>query len=112
MSVLGEMDLDVQTFANGKPRFIAGVVEVFNIPQIIDDALTPTRGRKPDIPYGTVAKLMLINLCDDHHPLYLLDEYFRNKDLDSMTIVSATTWTRWMRVIPGPSLVQYPPMCS
>lgn len=37
-----------------------------------------------DIPYGVIAQLMLINIADDHHPLSRLDDYYKNKDIESL----------------------------
>lgn len=83
MSKAKELGIETRTFWNGKPAFIAGVLEALNIPGIINAAAQAhkTAGRNPDIPYGTIAKLMLINICDHHAPLYRLNEYYLDKDL-------------------------------
>nr|WP_278336912.1 DUF4277 domain-containing protein [Clostridium grantii] len=28
-----------------------------------------------------MAEMMIVNICDNHHPLYLLNEYYKEKDL-------------------------------
>lgn len=41
-------------------------------------------GRPPELTYGTLAQMMLVNMCDDHHPLSRLDEYYEHKDLEGL----------------------------
>lgn len=66
-------------------NFIAGTCRKLNVSSIFDQSLTKSNGRKPDIPYGTMAELMIVNLCDSHRPLYLMQEYFSlYKDLDGI----------------------------
>ena len=31
-----------------------------------------------------MAEMMIVNICDDHHPLYLLNDYFKEKDLEGI----------------------------
>lgn len=87
MSRLKDMGLDVTTFFNGRPAFIAGVLDAMHIPQAFDQAHAEHRevGRVPDIAYGVLAKLLLVNICDQHHPLYRMAEYFEDKDLELIT---------------------------
>jgi len=44
--------------------------------------LEKSLGRKTNIPYGIMAEMMIVNVCDNHHPLYLLNEYYKEKDLE------------------------------
>ena len=84
MSRLKDMGLDVTTFFNGRPAFMAGVLDTMGVPQAFEQAHAEHReaGRMPDISYGVLAKLLLINICDQHHPLYRMWEYFKDKDLE------------------------------
>jgi transposase len=83
MDRIKELGLDVRTFFNAKPAFIAGVLDAMQVPEFFDQAIGATKqtGRPLKISDGTIAKLMLINICDNHHPLYRLQEYFLDKDI-------------------------------
>lgn len=74
----------ITSFFNGKAGLIAGLSQEVNMQTIIDQHLEKKTGRRPDIPYGSLAQMMLINIADDHHPLSRLDEYFENVDLESL----------------------------
>lgn len=83
MDRIKELGLDVRTFFNAKPAFIAGVLDAMQVPKFFDQAIGVAKqtGRPLKISDGTIAKLMLINICDNHHPLYRLKEYFLDKDI-------------------------------
>lgn len=83
MGRIKELGLDVRTFFNAKPAFIAGVLDAMGVPEFFDRAIGAKKqtGRPPKISDGTIAKLMLINICDNHHPLYRLQDYFQDKDV-------------------------------
>jgi len=69
---------------DGKAGFIAGLAQQIGLDHIFNQALEQHTGRPPEISYGTLAQLMLINIADDHHPLSRLDEYFERVDLESL----------------------------
>ena len=52
-----------------------GVAEIFN------KHVTKDLGRKPDIPYGIIAEMMIANIIDGYHPLYKINEHFIHKDI-------------------------------
>jgi hypothetical protein len=31
-----------------------------------------------------MAEMMIVNICDNHQPLYLLNEYYKEKDLEGI----------------------------
>ena len=68
MDRIKELGLDVRTFFNAKPAFIAGVLDAMKVPEFFDQAIGATKqtGRPLKISDGTIAKLMLINICDNH----------------------------------------------
>ena len=74
----------VETYTVGKEGFIVALCEALGIPQLIDQSLYSPTGRPPEIPYGVLSMMMMVNMCDDHHPLYLLDEYYKYKDLEGI----------------------------
>jgi hypothetical protein len=43
--------------------------------------VTKPLGRNPNIPYGIIAEIMIANIIDGYHPLYKINEYFKNKDI-------------------------------
>lgn len=74
----------VETYSVGKEGFIVALCEALGVSRLIDQSLTSPTGRPPEIPYGILAMMMMVNMCDDHHPMYLLDEYFEHKDLEGI----------------------------
>lgn len=75
---------NVRTYFHGKMNFVAGICEKLKVSEIIDNSLSKSNGRKPDIPYGVLAEMMIVNLCDSHKPLYLIQEYYEQKDLEGI----------------------------
>ncbi len=73
----------VETYNTGKEGFIVALCEAMGIPALIDRSLASPAGRPPEIPYG-VLTMMMVNMCDDHHPLYRLNEYYRDTDLEAI----------------------------
>jgi transposase len=63
-------------------NFLAEFCKKLGISEIMDKNLGQTNGRKPDISYGTIANMMLVNMCDERSPLYLIQEYYRELDKD------------------------------
>ncbi len=75
---------NVETYSHGKLNFMVGLCESINLPNVIDKHLEQHQGRPAEIPYSVLAEMMLVNMCDDHHPLYILNEYFMDKDLEGI----------------------------
>jgi len=75
---------DIEMYSHGRMNFIVGLCEKLNLPEVFNKNLEKTVGRKTDIPYGIMAEMMLINICDNHHPLYRLNEYYEMKDLEGI----------------------------
>ncbi|MGV8145387.1 MAG: DUF4277 domain-containing protein [Alkaliphilus sp.] len=46
--------------------------------------LTRAKGRPVEIPYGVLAQMMIVNMCDKCYPLSRLDEYYDQKNLDGI----------------------------
>ena len=67
----------VKSYTDGKAMFLIGLFEQMGLGNILDTAMTSEVGRKPDIPYSVLGQMMLVNLCDDHHPLSRMGEYFK-----------------------------------
>ncbi len=81
------MQIDFEKFrsyTDGKISFMTGMFEKLNLPTIFNKHLERHVGRPPEIPYGVLAEMMLVNICDDHHPLSRLNEYYQDKDLESL----------------------------
>lgn len=74
----------ITSYYDGKAGLIAGLCQQINLDKVFDQHLEKNTGRPPEIPYGSLVQLMLINIADDHHPLSRLDEYFENMDLESL----------------------------
>ncbi|MBF4691590.1 DUF4277 domain-containing protein [Fusibacter sp. Q10-2] len=68
----------ITPYRDGKLGFIAGLCEQINMDQIFNAALEKQTGRPAEIPYGSLAKRLLMNMADEHQPLSRLSEYFRN----------------------------------
>ncbi len=74
----------IKSFYDGKAGLICGLSQQIGLPRIIDNHLEKHTGRPAEIPYGSLAQLMLINISDDHHPLSRLMTYFENVDIESL----------------------------
>lgn len=80
-----EVDMDhIRSYTDGKSGFLVGLFEQMNLPKIFDKHMEKHSGRPTDIPYGIQAEIMMVNLCDDHHPLSRLAEYYQFKDLEGI----------------------------
>jgi len=75
---------NIRTYTDGKASFMVGLFEELNLPHVFDTYLEKESGRPPEIPYGILAEMMLVNLCDDHHPLSRLNEYYKFKDIEGI----------------------------
>lgn len=75
---------NIEIYSHGKMNFMVGLCEKLGLPEVFNSNLEKHLGRKPDIPYGIMAEMMLVNICDDHHPLLRLQEYFEMKDLEGI----------------------------
>ena len=60
---------------------MVGLCEQLKLPEIFNINLQKNPGRNTDIPYGVMAEMMIVNICDNHSPLYRLNEYYWMKDL-------------------------------
>lgn len=75
---------NMEMYYHGKMNFIVGICEQLKLPEVFNLDLEKSLGRKTDIPYGVMAEMMIVNICDNHHPLYLLNEYYKEKDLEGI----------------------------
>ena len=76
--------INLTTHNNGKDALIVELLNKINFSEVIDSNLTSDTGRPPDISYGTIGKMIIENMCNDYHPLYLMHEYFEDKDLEGI----------------------------
>lgn len=92
MDKFKDLGIDVRTFFNAKPAFVAGILDAMKVREFFNSAVGATKqtGRQQMISDGTVAKLMLINICDNHHPLYRLKDYYQDKDVGLLAGESVT----------------------
>lgn len=74
----------VETYNVGKEGFIVALCEALGVPALINTALSSPTGRPEEIPYGVLAMMMMVNMCDDHHPVYRLKEYYEDKDIEGL----------------------------
>lgn len=82
---INNLSLDnVEMYSHGKMNFMVGLCEQLNLPEIFNINLQKNSGRNTDIPYGVMAEMMIVNICDDHSPLYRLNEYYGMKDLEGI----------------------------
>lgn len=74
----------VDTYVVGKEGFIVGLCEALGLTETFNQRLSSINGRPVDVPYGVVAMIMMVNMCDDHRPLSRLWEYYRYTDLEGL----------------------------
>lgn len=89
MDLLGK-DIEILSYNHGKATLIAGMCKKLNVIEIFNQYLSKSNGRKPEISYGTMAQMMLANLCHSRRPLYLMNEYFENMDIKGIFDTDAT----------------------
>lgn len=75
---------NIEMYSHGKMNFMVGLCEKLGLPEAFNSNLEKHLGRRPDIPYGIMAEMMIVNICDDHHPLLRLQEYYEMKDLEGI----------------------------
>ena len=76
--------LNIETYYDEKMNLMVGLCEQMGLPAVFNKNLEKSLGRKTDIPYWIMAEMMIVNICDDHHPLYMLNDYFAEKDLEGI----------------------------
>lgn len=74
----------IKSYTDGKAGLIIGICEQVGLNEVFDRHLTQLTGRPPEISYGVLAQMMLVNMADDHHPLSRLSEYFENVDIETL----------------------------
>jgi len=74
----------VETYIVGKDRFIVVLCEALGIPGLIDEELSAHYGRIPDVAYGTLAMVMMVNMCHHHRSIYEVREYYEYADLEGL----------------------------
>lgn len=74
----------IKSYTNGKAGLITGLCEQIGVNDVFDQHLTQPTGRPPEIPYGTLAQMMLVNIADDHHPLSRMHDYFEEVDIETI----------------------------
>jgi len=74
----------VETYTVGKEGFIVALCEALGVPEFINAALISDTGRPPEVSYGALAMMMMVNMCHDHRPMYKLDEYYKHTDLEGL----------------------------
>ncbi|MDW7663247.1 MAG: DUF4277 domain-containing protein, partial [Bacillota bacterium] len=76
------MMIDAQS--PGKAGLIVGLAEQMGVVELFNEKLSSSKGRPEEIPYGILALMMMVNMCDDHHPLWRMDAYYDMKDLEGL----------------------------
>lgn len=84
MDINDLLSINMEMYYDGKMNFVVGLCEQLRLPEVFNLNLEKSLGRKTNIPYGIMAEMMIVNICDDHHPLYLLNEYYKEKDLEGI----------------------------
>jgi len=75
---------NVHTYTDGKAGLMVGLSDQMGLGKVFDTHLTQHGGRPPEIPYGVLAQMMVVNMADDHHPLSKMAEYYEFKDIESL----------------------------
>ena len=72
------------TYWHGKMNLTVGLCESMGVPDIFNKYLDSGYGRKPDIPYGVLAEMLIVNICSTHRPLYRFKDFYTDVDLDGI----------------------------
>ncbi|HEY5588072.1 MAG TPA: IS1634 family transposase [Candidatus Paceibacterota bacterium] len=78
------LSIDMEMYYHGKMNFMVGLCEQLKLPEVFNLNLEKSLGRKTDIPYGIMAEMMIVNICDNHKPLCMLNDYYKEKDLEGI----------------------------
>ncbi|MZQ99261.1 MAG: DUF4277 domain-containing protein [Acidaminobacter sp.] len=73
----------IKSNSNGKAGLITGRFEQTGVNDVFNQLLTQPAGWPPEIPYGTLVKMILVNIADDHHPLSGMHDYFEDVNLEA-----------------------------
>jgi hypothetical protein len=84
MEINDLLSVNMEMYHDGKMNFIVGLCEQLRLPEVFNLNLEKHLGKKTDIPYGVMAKIMIVNIYDEHQPLYLINEYYQEKDLEEI----------------------------
>ena len=74
----------IKSYINGKAWLITGLCEQIGVNDVFNQLLTQPTGRAPEITYGTLAQMMLVNIAYDHHSLSRMHDYFEDVDLEAI----------------------------
>ncbi len=74
----------IDAHSPGKAGLIVGLSEEMGLVELFNEKLSSNKGRPEDIPNGVMAQMMMVNMCDDHHPLWRLDDYYAMTDLEGL----------------------------
>jgi transposase len=75
---------DIETYWHGKMNLMVGLCESMGVPDIFNKCLDSDCGRTPDIPYGVLAEMLIVNICSTHRPLYRLKDFYTDVDLEGI----------------------------
>ncbi|MBU3093576.1 DUF4277 domain-containing protein [Clostridium sp. CF011] len=78
------LSIDMEMYYDGKMNLMVGLCEKLKLPEIFNLNLEKKLVRKTDIPYGIMAEMMIVNICDSHQPLSLLNEYYKEIDIEEI----------------------------
>ena len=75
----------IDAHSPGKAGLIVGLAEQMGVVELLNEKLSSNKGRREEIPYGVLALMMMVNMCDDHHPLWRLETYYNDTmDLEGL----------------------------
>ena len=84
MDISDVKGIETETYWHGKMNLIVGICESMGLPDIFNKNLNSDCGRKPDIPYGVLAQMLIVNICSNHRPLYRLNDFYTDVDLEGI----------------------------
>ena len=54
---------------------MVGLCKQLRLSEVFNLNLEKSLNWNTDIPYGVIAEIMIVNIYDDHKPLYMLNDY-------------------------------------
>jgi transposase len=75
---------DITATEEGAMNIIAGITKKINLAKVFDEHLTQDKGRKPEVPYGKQAEIMIATIATGYSPLYRLSDKFKDVDIEGI----------------------------
>jgi len=75
--------IETETYWHVKINLIVCICKSMGLPDVFNKNLNLDCGRKTDILYGVLVEMLIANICSNHRPLYCLNHFYTDVDLEN-----------------------------